>query len=53
MTKNLRIEIVIKSNNNFNKSLTIVNCQNSKDESSPPELFLGKGVLKICSKFTG
>ena len=21
--------------------------------SSPPELFLGKGVLKICSKFTG
>ena len=23
------------------------------DRSSPPELFLGKGVLKICSKFTG
>ena len=21
--------------------------------SSPPEMFLGKGVLKICSKFTG
>ena len=21
--------------------------------SSPPEVFLGKGVLKICSKFTG
>ena len=21
--------------------------------SSPPEVFLGKGILKICSKFTG
>ena len=21
--------------------------------SSPPEVFLGKGVLKVCSKFTG
>ena len=20
---------------------------------SPPEVFLGKGVLKLCSKFTG
>ena len=25
----------------------------SSIRSSPPELFLGKGVLKICSKFTG
>ena len=24
-----------------------------KSRSSPPEVFLGKGVLKICSKFTG
>ena len=24
-----------------------------KFRSKPPELFLGKGVLKICSKFTG
>ena len=24
-----------------------------KCRSSPPEVFLGKGVLKICSKFTG
>ena len=24
-----------------------------KDRSSHPEAFLGKGVLKICSKFTG
>ena len=23
------------------------------NSSSPPEVFLGKGVLKICSKFTG
>ena len=26
---------------------------NWNDRSSHPELFLGKGVLKICSKFTG
>ena len=25
----------------------------SRDGSSPSEVFLGKGVLKICSKFTG
>ena len=25
----------------------------TKVRSSPPEVFLGKGVLKICSKFTG
>ena len=25
----------------------------TSDRSSPPELFLGKGALKICSKFTG
>ena len=25
----------------------------SRNRSSPSELFLGKGVLKICSKFTG
>ena len=24
-----------------------------KDRSSPPEVFLQKGILKICSKFTG
>ena len=24
-----------------------------KTRDSPPEMFLGKGVLKICSKFTG
>ena len=24
-----------------------------RDRSSPPEVFLGKGVLNICSKFTG
>ena len=24
-----------------------------KGRSRPPEVFLGKGVLKICSKFTG
>ena len=28
--------------------------KNSREyRSSPPEVFLGKGVLKICSKFTG
>ena len=31
---------------NFNWQLTII-------RSSRPELFLGKGALKICSKFTG
>ena len=25
----------------------------AEDRSSPPEVFLGKGVLKICNKFTG
>ena len=25
----------------------------NSSRSSPPEVFLGKGVLKICSKFTG
>ena len=25
----------------------------SKDSSSPPEVFLEKGVLKICSKIAG
>ena len=25
----------------------------TKNRGSPPNLFLGKGVLKICSKFTG
>ena len=25
----------------------------SKDRSSPPEVFLGKDFLEICSKFTG
>ena len=28
-------------------------CQLSKGRSSHPEVFLSKGVLKICSKFTG
>ena len=27
--------------------------QQPAPRSSPPEVFLGKGVLKICSKFTG
>ena len=27
--------------------------QTLMSRSSPPEVFLGKGVLKICSKFTG
>ena len=27
--------------------------QTSLDRSSRPEVLLGKGVLKICSKFTG
>ena len=26
---------------------------NASDRRSPPEVFLEKGVLKICSKFTG
>ena len=26
---------------------------NTSDRSSHPEMFLGNGVLKICSKFTG
>ena len=26
---------------------------NGRSRSSQPEVFLGKGVLKICSKFTG
>ena len=26
---------------------------NERGRSSPPEVFLGKGVLKICSKSTG
>ena len=34
--------ILRKDENNFEKS-----------RSSRPEVFLGKGVLKICSKFTG
>ena len=28
-------------------------CRGSNNRSSRPEVFLGKGVLKICSKFTG
>ena len=31
-------------------SLPVITSQTS---SSPPEMFLGKSVLKICSKFTG
>ena len=27
--------------------------KNIYDRSSHPEVFLGKGVLKICNKFTG
>ena len=27
--------------------------ENYQYRSSPPEAFLGKGALKICSKFTG
>ena len=30
-----------------------LNNEVAKVRSSPPEVFLGKGVLKICSKFTG
>ena len=29
------------------------NCRFQFVKSSHPEVFLGKGVLKICSKFTG
>ena len=28
-------------------------CYKKHDGSSPPEMLLGEGVLKICSKFTG
>ena len=30
-----------------------LNNEVAKVRSSPPEVFLGKGILKICSKFTG
>ena len=35
------------------KSLGIFICTLQEFRSNPPEVFLGKGVLKICSKFTG
>ena len=38
-----------------NKSKTVINNQKKwqklKDQTNPPDMFLGKGVLKICSKF--
>ena len=58
----LRITLLIKgaegpgnTNGNLAKSVSKVGCVRApeNDRSSPPEVFLGKGVLKICSKFTG
>ena len=37
----------------WNKALVIVWLNGQKFRSSRPEVFLGKGVLKIYSKFTG
>ena len=42
---------------NTKKSMTLLSLEVKKENvnirSSPPETILGKGVLKICSKFTG
>ena len=37
----------------FSKNSLSLFLQKSLSKSSHPEVFLGKGVLKICSKFTG
>ena len=47
-----------KKQRNFQKFIEVkkkssTHNQVSRDGSSPSEVFLGKGVLKICSKFTG
>ena len=38
---------------NEKRNACLVNHLAAMFRSSPPEVFLGKGLLKICSKFTG
>ena len=45
--------IVLKKNTPFQNSLIYKHIRYCISRSSPPEVFLGKGVLKICRKFTG
>ena len=33
--------------------MTVSHAPETKNKSNHPEVFLGKGILKICSKFTG
>ena len=33
--------------------MTVSHAPETKKKSNHPEVFLGKGILKICSKFTG
>ena len=55
----IRLAIFVKSDGNrvIVSGLTIrtdkLNDEVNKVRSSPPGVFLGKGVLKICSKFIG
>ena len=44
----------LRNNQAVSLGRTVVpRCSVKKVRSSHPEVFLGKGVLKICSKFTG
>ena len=48
--------ILLWKKNFFNKTISQFESYNftiSETRSSLPEVFLGEGVLKICSKFTG
>ena len=49
---NLKISSISSSSTMSNLTRTLQKCF-VKLRSSPPQVFLGKGVLKICSKFTG
>ena len=33
--------------------ISTIDCTSSTARDSPPDVLLGKGVLKLCSKFTG
>ena len=37
----------------FNDRIIMINIKVINDKSSPSDVFFGKGVLKICSRFTG
>ena len=46
-------DVTDRSRHNARKSYIKVLARNVYDRSRSPEVFSGKGVLKICSKFTG